>query len=77
MRRMVLGVALLALLTGPALAQGRRKPPSTAPQAEDIQKKKEREEIDRKYQGTLRRTPNKKPAKVDPWADMRGENPKR
>ena len=67
---------MLALLAGPALAQARRVPPAARAKAEDIQKKKEREEIDRRYQETLRRTPSKAPAKVDPWANMRGEPPK-
>ena len=68
MRRIVLGVTMLALLAGPALAQRRRVPPSSQPKAADIQKKKEREEVDRKYQETLRRTQSKVPAKVDPSA---------
>ena len=73
MRRIVLGVTMLALLAGPALAQRRQVPPSSQPKAEDIQKKRERDEVDRRYQETLRRTPSKAPAKVDPWANMRGE----
>jgi hypothetical protein len=75
LQRFMLGVAMLALLAGPALAQARRVPPAMQPKKEDIQKKKEREEIDRKYQETLRHSQNKKPAKVDPWANMRGEKP--
>ena len=65
---------MLALLAGSALAQRQRVPPSSQPKAEDIQKKKERDELDRRYQETLRRTDHKAaPAKVDPWANMRGE----
>ena len=71
MQRFMVGVVMLAFLAGPALAQGRRAPPPSQPNPEEIQKKKEREEIDRKYQETLRRTQNKKPVKVDPWANMR------
>ncbi len=78
LRRLLIGVATLAILTGPALAQGRKpqEPPKTDPDA--LLKQRDREALDKQYKDTLRRTDSDAaPVKVDPWANMRGNDPKR
>ena len=77
MLRLMVGIAMLALVAGPALAQQRRGRAPTPVSPEEIQKKKDREAIDKQYQDALKRTDkNAAPAKVDPWANMRGDNKK-
>ena len=77
MRRIAIAFVVLALAAGPALAQQRRGPPAAPPKPEDIQKKKEREAIDAEYRKALKRTKAPESAKVDPWANMRGEDQKK
>ncbi len=69
MRIVVLGAAILALLTTPALAQGRR-PPQEAPKAE-----KKAPVVDEKaYKAALERIPEPK-EKYDPWGGARPTEP--
>ena len=78
MRRIVIGIALLAIVAAPAFAQG-RKPEVKEPTAEELQKKRDADAADRQYRATLRATdPGNAPVAIDPWRNMRGPNePKR
>ncbi len=71
MRRLIIGVVLLAVLTGPVYAQGRGGPRQDTP--EDIQKKKDAEALDKQYTSTLKRMNKDEatPVRNDPWANMR------
>ena len=77
MRRFIGSVALLiimAILAPPALAQmgppvNKRSQKATPAQ---IERKRQADEIDRKYKATLKKTDPDAPAKPDPWANMRG-----
>jgi hypothetical protein len=77
MRRIAIGLMILALAGLPAMAQrGGQKPPDP----EEVQKKREAEALDRQYKSTLERTKSDTaPARTDPWANMRGttDTPKR
>jgi len=80
MRRIVIGMAVLALLAGgPALAQRRNPPAAPAqPTPEEIIKKRDKDALEREYQNALRNTDqNTTPVRVDPWANMRGDDNKR
>jgi len=79
MRKIVIGMAVLALLAGgQALAQRRNPPTAPAqPTPEELAKKREKETLDREYQNALRNTDqNTAPVRVDPWANMRGDDKK-
>jgi hypothetical protein len=69
MRRITIGVVLLAVLATPVFAQnrGRQETP------EEIQKKKEAETVDQQYKSTLKRMKqdDATPVRADPWANMR------
>ncbi len=75
MRRVTIGVILLAMLAVPASAQrgggggggGRQETP------EEILKKKEAEALDKQYDSTLKRMKQDgaTPVPTDPWANMR------
>ena len=69
MRRVTIGVVLLAMLTTPVYAQqgGRQDTP------EETQKKKETEALDQQYKSTLKRMKQDDATTVrnDPWAKMR------
>ncbi len=70
MRRVTIGVMLLALLAAPVSAQqkgGREVTP------EEILKKKEAEAVDKQYDSTLKRLNQNDatPVRTDPWANMR------
>ncbi len=78
MRRIAIGLMILALAGLPAMAQrGAEKPPDP----QEMQKKREAEALDRQYKSTLERTNRQDvaPARTDPWANMRGttDTPKR
>jgi hypothetical protein len=82
MRRIAIGLLVLALAGMPALAQrgggggGSQKEPSP----EEMQKKRDAEALERQYKSTLERTskPDAAPVRTDPWANMRStETPKR
>ena len=71
MRRAIIGILLLAMAAAPAYAQHRR-PEVKQPSAEEIQKQREAEAVDRQYRATVRNTnPGTAPAAVDPWQNMR------
>jgi hypothetical protein len=68
MRRVTIGVILLALLAVPASAQEKREVT-----AEEILKKKDTEAVDKQYNSTLKRLKQDgaTPVRTDPWANMR------
>ena len=72
MRRVTIGVILLALLVVPASAQ-RGGGGGRQDTAEEILKKKEAESVDKQYDSTLKRMKQDEatPVRTDPWANMR------
>ncbi len=72
MRRVTIGVILLALLAVPASAQ-RGGGGGRQDTAEEILKKKEAESVDKQYDSTLKRMKQDEatPVRTDPWANMR------
>jgi len=81
MKKVTFALFALALLAGPALAQGRGGA-GAEPSAEEMEKKRDQAQLDRQYKNALRRSAtDAAPAKVDPWANMRGpseqQQPKR
>ena len=74
MRRPIVSMLALAVLTGPAFAQGRRQA-SHQPTAAEIQKK-DAAEIERRYKATIKATPAVTSKTNDPWAIVRGMNGK-
>ncbi|HEY6025155.1 MAG TPA: hypothetical protein VIV34_13370 [Pseudolabrys sp.] len=70
MRRVTIGVVLLALLATPVFAQRGGRAPETS---EEIVKKKEAESVDKQYDSTLKRLKqdDATPVRTDPWANMR------
>ena len=79
MKKFAIGLVVLGVLAGPALAQkggGGQQQPTP----EEIQSKRDAAELDKQYKATLKRSNSgaTTPARVDPWANMRGANePKR
>lgn len=72
MKKLTVGLVLVSLLSVPALAQ-RRGGAAAPPSAEEMQKKRDAAEVDRQYKDALSRTKSESaPARVDPWANMRG-----
>jgi hypothetical protein len=74
MRRVTIGVILLALLAVPASAQrGGGGGGGRQDTAEEILKKKEAESVDKQYDSTLKRLKQDgaTPVRTDPWANMR------
>jgi len=78
MKKLTIGLFVLALLAVPAQAQ-RRGGGNAQPTPEEMQQKREQAELDQQYKDALKRTTNAgTPTRVDPWANMRGTNePKR
>jgi hypothetical protein len=79
MKKLTIGLFVLALLAVPAQAQ-RRGAAAAPPTPEELQKKREAAELDQQYKDALRRGNNDSAqTKVDPWANMRGgaNEPKR
>jgi hypothetical protein len=74
MRRVTIGVILLALLVGPASAQRGGGGGGRQETQEEILKKKEAEALDKQYDSTLKRLKQDStaPVRTDPWANMRG-----
>jgi hypothetical protein len=74
LRALTIGLVLTASLAGQAYAQGKPNIPSTGYAAEEEQKRKEGEVVDKQYKATLQRTNQGPAAKVvnDPWSNMRG-----
>jgi hypothetical protein len=71
MRRVTIGVILLALLAVPASAQ--RGGGGRQDTAEEILKKKDSETVDKQYDSTMKRLKQDgaTPVRTDPWANMR------
>lgn len=73
MRTLTFAVLTLAVLTGPALAQGHRTP--SAPRQltpEEMQKKRDAADIERRYNAAIKATPAPATTNRDPWAIVRG-----
>lgn len=80
MKKLTIGLFVVALLAVPAQAQRRGGGgAAAAPSPEEIQKKRDQAELDKQYNNALRRTDSEStPVRVDPWANMRGaSDPKR
>lgn len=76
MKKLTLGCVILALLVGPTLAQKRGGGPAP-PSPEEIEKKRDAAALDKQYKDALKRTnSDSAPVRVDPWANMRGNDPK-
>lgn len=74
MKKLTIGLFALALLAVPAHAQ-RRGAANEPPSPEEMQKKRDQAELDQQYKDALKRSNSEStPAKVDPWANMRGSN---
>jgi uncharacterized protein YxeA len=71
MKKITFGLVLLAFLAGPAAYAEDTENPYVKTRA---MKKKESEEAEKEYQRTLdaTRSATAKPAKADPWSNMRG-----
>jgi len=73
MKKLTIGLFVLAVLAAPVHGQGRgaAEPPSP----EEMQKKRDQADLDKQYKNALKRSNSDvTPAKVDPWANMRGSN---
>ena len=68
MRRWVAAVAVIAILTAPAYAQGHGKG-GKAPSQQTEEKKKHDAEAEKAYKAAVDRIPDKKGS--DPWGGMR------
>ena len=80
MKKIAIGLIVLGVLAGPALAQKRGGGGAQQPTPEELEKKRDAAELDLQYKETLRRSNAgaTTPVRVDPWANMRGGNePKR
>ena len=76
MKRLIaatVGVAFLTALIGAASAQPSNEDDPII--MEQKEKKKEAEELDKRYKSTLEKTRKDTPAeRIDPWSNMRGAN---
>jgi hypothetical protein len=76
MKRITMGVVLLAFLAGPLHAQDKKdkKDEDNELLRQYEQRQKDNAELDKQYQKTLQQTrgADAAPVKVDPWANMRG-----
>jgi hypothetical protein len=80
MKKIAIGLVALGVLAGPALAQKSGGGQQQQPTPEEIQSKRDAADLDKQYKATLKRSNSgtTAPARVDPWANMRGANePKR
>jgi len=72
MRRLMIGLAILAAFAGPSFAQ--QKPDSALSDDEKVTKSVA-DAVDRQYKATLERTRKEaKETRVDPWSNMRGSD---
>jgi len=72
MRRLMIGLAILAAFAGPSYAQ--QKPDSALSDDEKVTKSVA-DAVDRQYKATLERTRKEaKETRVDPWSNMRGSD---
>lgn len=75
MKKLTIGLFVLALLAVPAHAQRRGGGGGEPPSPEEMEKKRDQAELDQQYKNALKRSNSDvAPAKVDPWANMRGTN---
>jgi hypothetical protein len=73
MGRYIVAAVLLAVIAGPVLAQPSRDDDPII--IEQNTKKKDAEELDKRYKATLRNTGQSvAPVKSDPWVNMRGSD---
>ena len=71
MKRLIVATVALAFLTGPVFAQASKDDDPII--MDQKQKKKDAEEIDKRYKSTLDKTRQETTAvKTDPWSNMRG-----
>jgi hypothetical protein len=71
MKRLIAATVALAFLTGPVFAQESKDDDPII--MDQKQKKKDAEEIDKRYKSTLDKTRQETTAvKTDPWSNMRG-----
>ncbi len=71
MARYIVALVLLVAVVGPVFAQQSRDDDPII--AEQKQKKKEAEELDKRYKSTLKSTDQTTtPVRADPWQNMRG-----
>jgi hypothetical protein len=71
MARYIVAIVLLAIIAGPVFAQ--EKPSDNPLAVEEQQKKKEAEEVDKKYNAMRKnRDQAATPTRTDPWQNMRG-----
>lgn len=78
MKKISIGLLLLGMLAGPALAQKHGGAQAQQPTPEELEKKRDAEALDQQYKNTLKRTnADRSATRVDPWANMRsGPEPK-
>ncbi len=75
MRKLIVGLFVLAVLAVPAQAQRRGGAGAAPPSPDEMEKKREQAELDQQYKNTLKRSTNDSaPVRVDPWANLRGTN---
>jgi hypothetical protein len=70
MKRMVLAIMAVAILTTPAFSEGRGK--GTKKAGSDLQPQEQRKkdvELEKAYKAALKKIPDQKPS--DPWTNMR------
>lgn len=72
MVRLLFCLAMLLMLPAPVQAQKRG---AQEPTAEEIQRRRDAEALDRQYKSTLKRTQqDTAPVRNDPWQNMRGSD---
>jgi hypothetical protein len=67
-----IGLAFLTALSGAAFAQPANEDDPIV--MDKKQKKKDAEEIDKRYKATLEKTRNDAAGRLDPWSNMRGSD---
>jgi hypothetical protein len=75
MRWLIAFVMTLAVLAAPAHAQRRGGAAPAQPSAEDLDKKRQEQALDSQYKSALQRMKtDPAPARIDPWANVRGSD---
>ena len=74
MRKIVASIIAVAILSGPAFAQGSR--PDDPIMIQERDKQQQAEALDKQYKRTLDQTrkENGPAPRSDPWSNMRGQN---
>jgi flagellar biosynthesis/type III secretory pathway M-ring protein FliF/YscJ len=71
MARYIVAFVLLTVIAGPVFAQ--QRPEENPYAADERQKKKDAEEIEKRYNSMLKNAGNTAaPTRIDPWQNMRG-----